>query len=248
MKLSEIKKRQEAAKAADVAGVKKTKTVTIVKTGHTETKAVFNGKENEKTTPSSLEKDIITITAKTPAKEKEKPQKKGIFGEIFRFVVVGIIATVIDLAVELLAVYGLGFTSLSTIPDYGSYIVWAIAVAAGFLVSNLANFFLSFIWVFQNVDRKKTRRSFGSLCLFTLLSAIGLFLGIGMQLLGNYVSLSCFGIDLGNLTEGAISILTSGEYLTVLAFLIVFVLKTALTMIYNYISRKLIIFKKPKSE
>ena len=122
----------------------------------------------------------------------------------------------------------------------------AIAVAVGFLVSNLANYFLSFIWVFQNVDRKKTKRSFKALTVFTLLSAIGLGLGIGLQLLGNYVVDVSFGIDLGNLTTGALSILQSGEYMTILAFLVVFVIKTAVTMVYNYVSRKLFIFRKPK--
>lgn len=232
MKLSQIKKEAAKKEAEEGRPVKaKDKAVVILR-------------------PSKAlkEKPVedVNETVKDDIPAETNPKNKNIWGELLRFVVVGVVATIIDLVVELVVVYGLGYTPLVDMAETGSYIIWAIAVAVGFLVSNLANYFLSFIWVFQNVDRKKTKRSFKALTVFTLLSAIGLGLGIGLQLLGNYVVDVSFGIDLGNLTTGALSILQSGEYMTILAFLVVFVIKTAVTMVYNYVSRKLFIFRKPK--
>lgn len=178
--------------------------------------------------------------------EKAESKKKSIWWELFRFVVVGIVATLVDFVVELGVVQAFGFTDWNTY-SWGSYAIWAIAVTVGFLVSTLVNYLLSFIWVFQNVDKKKTKRSGKNLALFTFLSFIGLLLGIGLQLLGNWTVDVLWGIDLGDLTTGFIDNLTT-DTVTALAFCAVFVIKTAVTMVYNFVSRKLFIFKKPKEE
>lgn len=180
-------------------------------------------------------------------KIEESKADKSLLREIIRFVVVGVAATLIDFIVELVVVYCLGFTHWQEQFSWGSYLIWAIAVVVGFLASTVINYLLSYIWVFKNVDKKKVKRSASSFILFTFLSAVGLLLGIGLQLAGNYIALEYFNIDLGDLTTGIITNLGQG-YTTALAFIIIFVIKTFITMVYNFVSRKLFIFKKPKEE
>ncbi|MDD3099651.1 MAG: GtrA family protein, partial [Bacilli bacterium] len=93
-------------------------------------------------------------------------QKKSLFREIIRFVIVGVIATVLD--------YGTYSLLALAIPDSWSPILeTVICTTIGFLVSVIANYLLSVIWVFQNVDQKADVKSKKNIFLFVALSAGG---------------------------------------------------------------------------
>lgn len=232
MKASSIKKQVQKEKAEAAAkAAEEAKTKEAVQKAEA-TKAEEPVKEPE---PVKIEETV------PPAKEEKG--SKALFMELVRFVVIGVAATLIDYVVSLLVVQLLGLTGLNDGSTVGKYVLWGIATAVGFLVSNVFNYLLSYIWVFRG--GKKQKRRFG---VFTLLGAVGLILGIALQLSGTATCEAAFGIDLGDLTVGAFEIISSGEYMTIIAFTIVFVIKTAVTMVYNYVSRKLILFKNPEGK
>jgi len=170
--------------------------------------------------------------------EKISKKDSNIYLEILRFIVVGGGATVIDFVCEW-AVFALLGDQIS------SFWSNAIAVTVGFLVSTVFNYLLSLIWVFKNVkDEKKAKSAFSAIA-FIALSAIGLGIGIGLQELGQYVCLNNFGVNIASVKFSNAFTQNSGAFW---AFCVVFVIKTSVTMVYNYVSRKLILFKAPKKE
>lgn len=184
------------------------------------------------------EEFIEELEEDTPA-----PKKKRLLAEIVRFVVVGAGATIIDFVVELFILWALGKISPND-ADWKTWVYWAVAVTIGFLVSTAFNYSLSFLWVFQNVDKKKTKKSPKALVFFTFLSFLGLLIGIGLQELGTYICQVSFNIDLGDLTKGFMYVFKQSS-ITVFAFMGVFVIKTCVTLVYNFLTRKIFIFKAP---
>lgn len=173
-----------------------------------------------------------------PVDEKVEKRKKNIWLELFRFVLVGGGATLIDFVCEW-AIFALIGDSLSA--------AWknAIAVTVGFIVSTIFNYLLSLIWVFKNVKDEKKARSKSYALYFVILSAIGLGIGIGLQELGQVTCMSSFSIDISSISFKNVFSQNSNAFW---AFTVVFVLKTMVTMVYNYLTRKLILFKAPKDE
>jgi putative flippase GtrA len=169
--------------------------------------------------------------------DKEK-QHKNLGLEILRFIVVGGGATLIDFVCE--------WAVLAIIGDkMGTTSVWpqVIAVTVGFLISTIFNYLLSLLWVFQNVKDEKKAHSKSYLFYFVILSAIGLGIGIGLQALGQWICQSNFNININEVKFSNIFSQTAGPFW---AFAIVFVLKTCVTLVYNYVSRKFLLFRAPK--
>lgn len=165
--------------------------------------------------------------------------KKRLLNEILRFVVVGIIATLLDYVTHSIVAYFLPVI-------WPSGLIVAIATICGFLVSVSVNYFLSVIWVFQNVDQEVDVRSFKNKILFVVLSSIGLLIGIGLMVGFEAINHTLWQIDINKwFDDFRVNFLKS---LPFWAFSISFALKTSIVLLYNYFSRKLIIFKKPKEE
>lgn len=148
------------------------------------------------------------------------------FCEFARFVIVGGIATLIDMLVMGIILYAF---EPSLYPKF--YNVWigkvgdpkviatVIGTGAGFLVSLVANYLLSVLFVYEEKGNSKSAKG---MLLFAVLSAIGLFLNMG----GMWLGYDILGIN---------------EW-------IVKILMTCIVLIYNYVTRKLFIFKKVKVE
>ncbi len=141
--------------------------------------------------------------------------------EIIRFVISGGIATIVDWLVMGIILYCF---NPSLYPKF--YNVWigktgepstlatVIGTGAGFLVSLVVNYILSVVFVYSEKGNSKTTK--GKI-LFAVLSAIGLFLNmIGMW----------FGRDVCHINEWIVKIIM-----------------TIIVLIYNYVTRKLFIFK-----
>lgn len=169
----------------------------------------------------------------------EKDQKnKNIWLEILRFIIVGGGATLIDFVCEW-AIIALINGSLP------SGWTQTIAVTVGFLVSTVFNYLLSLIWVFKNVKDEKKAHSKSYMLYFVILSAVGLGIGIGLQLLGQWICQTSFAIDISKVKFTNVFSQSSDAFW---AFAIVFVLKTCVTLVYNYLSRKFILFRAPKED
>lgn len=142
--------------------------------------------------------------------------------EIARFVIVGGIATIIDMLVMGLILYAF---EPNLYPKF--YNVWigkvgnpkviatVIGTGTGFAVSLIANYILSILFVYEDKGNSKSAK--GAL-LFMVLSAIGL----AINMLGMWLCYDLMGIN---------------EWITK-------VLMTLIVLFYNYVTRKLIIFRK----
>jgi len=167
----------------------------------------------------------------------EKDRKKQLILEIIRFLIVGGVATVFDFGAKTLVAYLLPTSSFST------FLHFTIPLICGFIVGVLVNYFLSIIWVFQNVENKEKTKTKKSFALFVLLGFIGLLIGLGIFYLSRWlilvISNNALDIDVG---KNNIS-LTSPEFL---AYFGVFCFQTLVVLVYNYLSRKKFIFKEKK--
>lgn len=151
-------------------------------------------------------------------KVREKYPKSS---EIFRFLVVGTIATIIDMFVMAMVIYKFNGQNHSSFFDVfasssnSSSLLVTIATGIGFVVGLVVNYFLSIYYVYQGENRNaKTKKGF---LLFAILSFIGLLI----QTVGMYIGLSMFHFN---------------EWL--IKIVLVFVV-----LIFNYITRKIFIFK-----
>lgn len=145
--------------------------------------------------------------------------------EIARFVIVGGIATVIDMFVMGLILYCF---EPSLYPKF--YNVWfgggnpktiatVVGTGTGFVVSLVANYLLSVLFVYEDKGNSKTVKG---MVLFTVLSVIGLLINMG----GMWLGYDVIGIN---------------EW-------IVKIIMTLVVLVYNYVTRKLFIFKKDSSQ
>lgn len=142
--------------------------------------------------------------------------------EIARFVIVGGIATVIDMLVMGIVLYAF---EPALYPKF--YNVWigkvgdpkviatVIGTGTGFIVSLIANYLLSIFFVYED---KGNSKSVKGAVLFLILSAIGLFINMA----GMWLGYDIIGIN---------------EWITK-------IIMTLIVLFYNYITRKMFIFKK----
>lgn len=178
---------------------------------------------------------------------KAKSNKKtALSGEILRFIVVGIIATLVDLLLNYLFVF--------LIPNsWDGDLKIAICTTAGFIGGVIINYILSIIWVFQNVADEKDAKSKKNFFMFVLLSAIGLVLGIAFMSGFNAFSVASFHIDLYSWQPSSLSDIFSNLGLIFTSagfwlFTFFFCVKTLIVLFYNYLSRKIFIFKAPEKK
>ena len=148
--------------------------------------------------------------------------------EIFKFLIVGGFATIIDmLAMALVlylykpSLYEYNFINTIIGNSSPSNFITVIGTAVGFLFGLIFNYIFSIIFVFNktNTAFAKTKTGFVS---FTLLSSVGLLIHtLGMAL----------GYGVLNINEWLVKI-----------FL------TLVVLVFNYVTRKKFIFKKAKEE
>ncbi len=179
--------------------------------------------------------EIVEEKEKREEKEQEpfvagtKQTKKQLFWEIFRFLLVGGTATVVDYAVfylfrqwllprDLLAWGGWNVCSL------------AIATAFGFCVGLVVNWLLSVTFVFRAVKDKEQARSKKSFLIFTVIGLIGLGLTeLGVLLLVHiFPEITLFGVTK--------FLLPWDEWLAK-------VIMTCIVLVFNYVGRKIFVFK-----
>ena len=156
---------------------------------------------------------------------KEFNEKHKRLCEIARFVIVGGIATVIDMLVMGVVLY---LFDPSLYPHF--YNVWigkvgepkviatVIGTGLGFCISLVVNYLLSVLFVYEE---KGNSKSLKGIILFVVLSVGGLLL----NMLGMWLGYDVCGIN---------------EWVTK-------IIMTLVVLVYNYVSRKMFIFKKEKT-
>lgn len=145
--------------------------------------------------------------------------------EILRFLIIGGIATTIDFIVMGVVLYLFepssysNFFSVFTSSFEPSFVATIVGTGVGFIAGLLFNYILSITFVYINKGNSKSALGF---TMFTLLSLVGL----AIHLLGMYI-----GFDLLHINEWVVKI-----FLTIVV------------LIYNYVSKRLVIFKEKKDE
>ena len=134
--------------------------------------------------------------------------------EFLRYVVVGGISAVIDMAVN----YCLLFYVLGGTKDDGGKV--ALAVAAGFIVGLAVNFILSNIFVFKDKEQREKGKTAGAFLIYAAVGVIGFGITEGLTLLGTLV--------IGD--EG-------------IWYLALTVAVKAVVLVWNYVGRKILVYK-----
>jgi len=159
-----------------------------------------------------------------------KQTKRELFWEIFRFLLVGGTATVIDYIVFYLFRQWILPAELIASKAWDTWSL-IIATALGFCVGLIVNWLLSVAFVFRAVKNKEEAKSGKSFLLFTIIGVIGLAITeIGILLLvAIFPSVSIFGITdfLGLPWE---------EWIAK-------IIMTCIVLVWNYLGRKIFIFK-----
>lgn len=147
--------------------------------------------------------------------------------EIIRFVVVGLTATLADYLTSLLF---LKVIYTDQTPIFGGDSLsrsLVLAKTMGYVVGIIVNYILSTFFVFKNVEDKKKSRSVLGFVIFSLLSIGGFLINLGITKLGNLI----YSVD-NNIWW----------------YTFVFIVATGVVLIYNYITRKYILYREPKEE
>ena len=144
-------------------------------------------------------------------------QKKGRTAEVIRFALTGGVCFLVELAVLILLKGKLGIDTL-------------IATPVAFLISVILNYLLCVVWVFRGAKN----RGVGAKAGFLITSVIGLGLNELLMLL--------FRLILG---EDAVILTVFGK--TVNMYVLNKCLATLIVMIWNYFSKRAVLYRKAKT-
>ena len=158
--------------------------------------------------------------------------------EIIRFAITGVVSAAIDFITCYIVTVLLKKTSMN------DTLIVAISTLIGFIVSVIVNYILSTVWVFKNVKDKSKAKTPLFIVLFIILSALGWGISFGTMELCRIACNAWWSVDI-NAVELKFSAITTLDFWL---YAIAFVLKTLLGMIWNYLTRKFILYKAPKEE
>lgn len=139
---------------------------------------------------------------------------KELFKEIFRYILVGGLATIVDWTIYFI------FQNYVFIGNVYSYYYSAFL---GFMAGLIINYILSISFVFKNVENKEETKTFKSFMIFLIIGVIGLLLTEAGLFLGSVIFKENFQIKIVNMM--------------VRCFM------TCVVLVWNYLARKILIFK-----
>ena len=174
----------------------------------------------------------------------DKKTSRGL--ELVRFLVCGVAAALTDYL----------FSQLTVLLLHNAIDkVWVtvISTAIGFIFGVAVNYLISTFWVYQNVDKNINTKSKRFIMWFVILSLAAMLLSIGAMLLCNLVVTLSWGqeYNIVNLSvmelinENGIEFLKNAVFW---AYFVSFCIKTIVGLVFNYFTRKYILYKEPKGE
>ena len=133
--------------------------------------------------------------------------------------------------------------------------IWTtiISTAVGFIFGVAVNYLISTFWVYQNVDKSVKTKSKTFIALFVILSLCAMLLSIGAMLLCNLIVISIKGkaYSIVNLSVMELMKAHGIKFLVQFifwAYFISFCVKTLVGLVFNYFTRKYILYKEPKKK
>lgn len=162
--------------------------------------------------------------------------KKENMWELIKFLITGIAAAAVDALTVFLCHQLFAF-----LPDLASE---AISIFLGFLVSVILNYILSTYWVFKGKQDESVTKSKRFVILFVIFSAIAFGLSFGTYWLCKVIFESTMDVNITEVQINYILKFTFWGDLVFWMFAVAFVLKTLIGLIWNYFSRKYILYKR----
>ena len=144
----------------------------------------------------------------------EKPLDRKNLMEFLRYVLVGGVSAVVDMAVNYCMLY---FILKATKDDA---LPVAVSVTAGFVVGIIVNYVLSNLFVFTSEEQKEKGRNVKAFLLYVLVGVIGYGLTVVLTLLGTKI-----------IGEDGI------------CYLIMTCVVKGIVLIWNYLGRKVLVYK-----
>lgn len=172
----------------------------------------------------------------------DKKKNRGL--ELVRFLVCGLASALTD--------YLFCQMMILVLPKSIGFIwITMISTAVGFIFGVTVNYIISTFWVYQNVDKSINTKSKKFVALFVLLSFCALLLSVGVMLACGLVVKSAWGFEIVEFSlmeliqDNGISFLSLGIFW---AYFVSFCIKTLVGLVFNYLTRKFILYKEPKEK
>lgn len=174
-------------------------------------------------------------------KQTVAQKDKSVSLEIIRFLITGTACALVDFLICYLVGALISFINID-------WLETAIYTLCGFTGGVICNYLLSTFWVFKNVENKNKTKTKSFIILFVLLSAVGWLISFITMYLCTIACQGWFEIDINSFSISQIFTLSNWVSLTFWAFVLSFGIKTLLGMVWNYLTRKFILYKAPKDE
>lgn len=166
--------------------------------------------------------------------------KKENLWELFKFLVTGLVCAIADFLTTALFLKICG-----ALPAAAQS---AIALLAGFLVGVTLNYILSTFWVFRGKQDRDVTKSKKFIILFVVFSAIAYGLSYGTYELYRVIIVKAASININDADINYILKFTFWGDALFWLFFLAFFLKTLVGLIWNYFTRKFILYKRKEKK
>ncbi len=157
--------------------------------------------------------------------------------ELIKFLITGVVCAIADFLTTALFLKIFSWLEIEALKS-------AISLLAGFIVGVILNYILSTFWVFRGKQDRDVTKSTRFIVLFVLFSAIAYGLSFGTYELCRLIFNNAWAININDANITYILQFTFwGDALFWLYFL-AFFLKTLIGLIWNYFTRKYILYKR----
>ncbi|MBP5574618.1 MAG: GtrA family protein [Bacilli bacterium] len=167
-------------------------------------------------------------------------EKKDNLWELIKFLITGVICAAADFLTT-----ALFHKICENLPYVANE---AISLLCGFIVGVILNYILSTFWVFKGKQDNNVTKSKKFIILFVLFSAVAYGLSFGTYWICWIVINSSTGITITDVTPDYIFKFTFWGDALFWLFALAFVLKTFVGLIWNYFTRKYILYKRKDSD
>ena len=162
--------------------------------------------------------------------------------ELIRFLLVGVYGTLIDYVVEVWATSIFASWIGATENYIAAFFIQFLIIIIGFIVATPSTWSLSAIWAFKDSATQESKSLRGA-AKFTGFAFLGLLGGAIIQFLGYMICLKWSGWGI-NILDIDFSTLFGEDIKVFASYTVVFVLKTAFTTVFNYVTRKFVLYRK----
>ena len=156
--------------------------------------------------------------------------------ELVRFLITGLVCALADFLTT-----SLFLMILRKTPDA---VKSSISLLAGFIVGVILNYILSTYWVFKGKQDSKVTKSVSFIILFVIFSAIAYGLSLGTYELCRIIFINAAHRNINDIGIDYILKFTFWSNLTFWLFFIAFFFKTLVGLVWNYFTRKYILYKR----